>query len=143
MSKLTLAQASLIVDKAIEKGRALGLKPLAVVVLDDRGTVKAAKQEDGVSLKRFEIAYGKAYGGLGMGCSSRDIEKVATQRPTFAQSLMVAFEGRYVPAAGGVLIQAADGETIGAVGISGDKSDNDEACAFAGIAAAGLKYTGG
>jgi uncharacterized protein GlcG (DUF336 family) len=138
-----LAQASIIVDKAIEKGKVMKFKPLAVVVLDDRGTIKAAKQDDGVSLQRFEIAYGKAFGALGMGCSSRDLERVASQRPTFAQSLMVAFQGRYVPAAGGILIQNACGDVLGAVGISGDKSDNDEVCAFAGIAAAGFTHEAG
>jgi uncharacterized protein GlcG (DUF336 family) len=140
VTRLTLAQASAIVDKALEKGREMKFKPLAVVVLDDRGTVKAAKQEDGTSLQRFEISFGKAFGALGMGSSSRNLDRIATERPTFATSLMVAFHGRFIPGAGGVLIQDAAGEILGAVGISGDKADNDEICAFAGIEAAGLKH---
>ena len=138
MSQLTLAQASTIVDKALEKGRELGLHPLTVVVLDAGGQMKAMKREDGSSLLRPEIAGGKAWGTLGMGFGGREFARRAQANPVFLQALMVASGGRIVPAPGGVLIRDGAGEIIGAVGISGDTSDKDEACAIHGIRDAGL-----
>jgi uncharacterized protein GlcG (DUF336 family) len=134
----TLAQASTIIDKALEKGRELGLKPLTVVVLDAGGQLKAMKREDGSSLLRPEIAGGKAWGVLGMGFGGREFARRAAANPAFIQALTAASGGRIIPVPGGVLIRDADGEIVGAVGISGDTSENDEACAVCGIAAAGL-----
>jgi uncharacterized protein GlcG (DUF336 family) len=135
---LALAQASIIVDKALEKGRALGLKPLTVVALDAGGHLKAMKREDGSSLLRPEIAGGKAWGALGMGFGGREFARRASANPVFIQALSVASGGRVVPVAGGVLIRDAAGEILGAVGISGDTSENDEVCAVYGIGCAGL-----
>jgi len=136
---LTLAAASLIVDKALEKGRELKLKPLTVVVLDAGGHLKAAKREDGSSLLRPEIAGGKAWGVLGMGFGGREFARRAAANPAFVQALSVASGGRIVPVPGGVLIRDAQGEIAGAVGISGDTSENDETCATYAIGSAGLK----
>src|SRR5712692_9044847 len=137
MSALTLAQASTIVDKALEKGRELKLQPLTVVVLDAGGQLKAMKREDGSSLLRPEIATGKAWGTLGMGFGGREFARRTAGNPAFIQALTVASGGRIVPVPGGVLIRTAaggiPGEIIGAVGISGDTSDKDEACAVHGI----------
>ena len=109
------------------------------MVLDDGGNVKALKRQDGPGAAfRPQIAIGKAWGAVGMGVPSRTIEQRALDRPHFVNSLTAASGGRLVPVAGGVLIRDAGGEIIGAVGISGDTSDNDEACAIAGIEAAGL-----
>lgn len=139
MSKLTLNQASTIIDTALTKGRDLGLKPLTVVVLDDGGNLKAFKREDGPGAAlRPQIAYGKAFGAVGMGLASRLLEKRAMERPYFIDAVAGASGGRLVPAAGGVLIRDADNEIIGAVGISGDTSDNDAICGIAGIEAASL-----
>ena len=139
MSVLTLEQASTIVDQALRKGRDLGLQPLTVVVLDAGGHLKAMKREDRSSLLRPEIATGKAWGTLGMGFGGREFaRRVAGGGAAFIQALTVASGGRIVPAPGGVLIRDEAGEIIGAVGISGDTSDKDEACAVAGIQAAGL-----
>ena len=140
MSGLTLAQASTIVDKALEKGRELKLQPLTVVVLDAGGQLKAMKREDGSSLLRPEIATGKAWGTLGMGFGGREFaRRVAAGNTAFIQALTVMSGGKIVPVPGGVLIRAtAGGEIIGAVGISGDTSDQDETCAVYGIACAGL-----
>jgi uncharacterized protein GlcG (DUF336 family) len=135
---LTLAHASVIVDKALEKGRELGFKPLTVVVLDAGGHLKAMKREDGSSLLRPEIAGGKAWGALGMGFGGREFARRAAANPVFIQALSVASGGRVVPVPGGVLIRDATGEIAGAVGISGDTSENDETCAVYGIACAGL-----
>jgi len=139
---LTLPQATTIVQAALQKGRELGLAPLAVAVLDAGGHLKAFAREDGAGIVRPQIAIGKAWGALGMGLGSRTLAKrVAEQGPqqqAFFSALNAMSEGRVVPAAGGVLIKDGGGAVIGAVGISGDVSDKDEACALAGIAAAKL-----
>lgn len=137
MSGLTLAQASTIVDKALEHGHALKLKPLTVAVLDAGGHLVAFKREDGSGILRPQIAEGKAWGTLGMGFGGREFARRATSGPLFLTALMAASNGRVVPAPGGVLIRSG-GEIVGAVGISGDTSENDEACAVHGIGAAGL-----
>ncbi len=138
MSRLTLEQAAVIVDAALEKGAELGFKPLTVVVLDDGGNMKSMKRQDGAGPFRPQVALGKAWGAVGMGTPSRFIEKQAQDRPYFVNSLAAASGGRLVPVAGGVLIRDGEGAIIGSVGISGDTSDNDETCAIAGIKAAGL-----
>jgi uncharacterized protein GlcG (DUF336 family) len=138
MSDLSLQQASLIADKALERARALDLAPLTVVVLDAGGHMKAAKREDGSSLLRPEIALGKAWGVLGMGFGGRELARRAARAPQFFAALSELSQGRMVPVAGGVLIRTAEGAILGAVGISGDTSEKDEDCALHGIAAAGL-----
>jgi len=139
MSNVTLAQASIIVDKALEKGRDSKLQPLTVVVLDAGGHMVAMKREDRSGILRTEIAIGNAWGTLGMGFGGREFARRAAAGGVFLQALMAASDGRVVPAPGGVLIRNGGGDIIGSVGISGDTSDKDEACAVAGVAAAGLK----
>ncbi len=139
MDSVSLEAASAIVDQALAKGRAMKFKPLAVAVLDPRGCLKAYKAEDGTTLMRFDIAFGKAWGALGMGFGNRELARRGDSAPVFFNSLQVMSEGKIVPAAGGVLIRNEAGQVVGAVGISGDASDNDELCAIDGILAAGLK----
>ena len=138
MQSLSLDAASLIVDKSIEKGRELGFEPLTVAVLDAGGQLKAFKREDRSSLLRPERAMGKAWGVLGMGLGGRELARRAAKVPAFFNALSVMPGGRMVPVQGGVLIRSADGDILGAVGISGDNSENDETCAVHGIEAAGL-----
>ncbi len=138
MAKVTLAQADRIVDGALERGRELGCQPLTVAVLDDGGHLVAFKRQDGSSIMRQQIAFGKAWGALGVGKSSRGLEQMAKDRPHFISAAVAASEGRLVPVAGGVLAVGDDGVVVGAVGISGDTSDRDEDCVKAGIVAAGL-----
>jgi uncharacterized protein GlcG (DUF336 family) len=138
MARLSLTQAAAIVDAALKQARVMALAPLAVAVLDDGGHLKAFAREDGAGIMRPQIAIGKAWGALGMGFGSRAFARRAAENPAFFSALYAASEGRLLPAAGGVLIKDKAGEVIGAVGISGDTSDKDEACALAGIAAAGL-----
>jgi len=139
MGSVTLDQASTIVDAALAKAGELGLRPLTVAVLDDGGNLKMFKRQDGPGAAlRPHIAIGKAWGAVGMGVPSRALEQRALERPYFVNALVGASGGRLVPVAGGVLIRNGEGEIIGSVGISGDTSDNDEACAVAGIEAAGL-----
>mgnify|MGYP006189011649 CR=1 FL=1 len=138
MTSITIAQARQIVASALAHGNAEGMQPLAVLVLDAGGHTVAFEREDGASNLRFQVADGKAYGALGMGIGSRALFERAQQAPSFVQAVNGAFGGRFVPVPGGVLVRDADGALIGAVGISGDNSDNDEAAAVAGIEAAAL-----
>lgn len=133
MTTLPSATAAMIVDKALEVGRSEDLKPLTVVVLDAGGKMIAMRSEDGSGLARFDIAFGKGWGALGMGISSRQIQDFLSSRPSFQAAISVASEGRFIPVPGGVLIETAEGVTIGAVGISGDVSDKDEYCAILAI----------
>jgi uncharacterized protein GlcG (DUF336 family) len=138
---LTLVQATMIVEATLKKGRETGCAPLAVAVLDAGGHLKAFLREDGAGILRPQIALGKAWGALGMGFGSRSFaRRIAEQpgAPSFFNALAAMSEGRVVPVPGGVLIRDATREVIGAVGVTGDTSDKDEACALAGIASAGL-----
>jgi uncharacterized protein GlcG (DUF336 family) len=136
---VTLAQASIIVDVALKKAREMNLVPMTVAVLDAGGHLVAFKREDKSGILRYDIAYGKAWGALGMGFGSRTLFERAANTPQFFNALYAASGGRVVTNPGGVLIRGVGGDVIGAVGISGDTSDKDEACATAGIEAAGLK----
>tara|TARA_R110002020_G_scaffold6689_5_gene28386 strand:+ start:2193 stop:2624 length:432 start_codon:yes stop_codon:yes gene_type:complete len=143
MTDLTLAKALRIITAALAKGKELGLKPLAVVVLDAGGHVKAVQRQDGASMMRFEIASGKAYGALALGVGSRWLNAQAETRPHFLEGLSAVSGGKIVAIPGGVLIRDRKGAIIGAVGITGDTSDNDEIAAIAGIEAAGFAADGG
>jgi len=138
MTRISLDQAQTIVAGALNEGRSLGLKPLSVVVLDAGGHMVAFAREDNSSNLRPQIATAKASGALALGVSSRAIGDMAIERPTFINAAAGLNPAGIVPAAGGVLVRNAAGELIGAVGVTGDTSDNDEAAALAGIKAAGL-----
>ena len=138
MQGLSLDVASQIVDKALEKRREMGFVPLTVAVLDAGGQLKVLKREDHSSLLRPEIAFGKAWGVLGMGFGGRELARRAAKAPVFFSALSDMSGGRMVPNPGGVLIRSAEGEILGSVGISGDTSENDEICAVYGIKSVGL-----
>jgi uncharacterized protein GlcG (DUF336 family) len=142
LNKISLAQANTIIAAAFEKGEELGLKPLTIAVLDPGGHLIAFARSDKASIMRPQIAMGKAGGALALGVSSRTIGTMAADRPTFIASLGPIAQQGVVPAAGGVIVVDDKGEPLGAVGITGDTSDNDELCALAGIAAAGLTAQG-
>lgn len=143
MSELTLQQAQTIATATLKAAREKSFKPLAVVVYDQRGALRALLAEDGTSLKRAEIAMGKAYGALALGVGSRALHKMAADRPYFVAAATHAVGGQLVPVPGGVLIKDGQGRLLGAVGVSGDTSDNDEIAAAAGIEAAGLTFDAG
>jgi len=126
VTDLTLGQAQKIVNEALAFARAQNLKPMAFVVLDARGALRAAASEDGASIARWKVANGKASGALALGVSSRRLGAMAVERPHFLAS-MSSIVDAIVPVAGGVLIRDASGALIGAAGASGDTSDNDEA----------------
>ncbi len=138
MTTITLRKARTIISKALAKGGEAGMKPLAVCVLDAGGHLKAFERQDGASNGRFDIARGKAGGALEMGLGSRALHQRAEQQSYFLLAVGRIFDGGLVPVPGGVLVRDRKGELIGAVGISGDNSDNDEAAAIAGIEAAGF-----
>src|SRR5262245_46498084 len=135
---LKLAQANAIIEAARAEARNQNLAPLAVAVLDAGGHLVAFQREDGAGLVRFDIAYGKAWGSLGMGFGTRELTERAAKFPTFFLALSATSQGRMIPSPGGILIVNNSQEVVGAVGISGDAGDNDEACALAGIKAVGL-----
>lgn len=138
MSRISLAQANSIIATAFEKAGELGLKPLSVAVLDPGGHMIAFQRQDGTSTLRQKIACGKAAGALALGMSSRKIRDMAVNWPAFVGSLGQISPQGVIPAVGGVIVVDAEGTPLGAVGVTGDTGDNDEACALAGIAAAGL-----
>lgn len=143
MTDLTLAAAQTIVETALAHARANNYNPIGVVVVDARGSLKASGVEDGTSLMRWKVAFGKAYGSIAWGAGSKKIEKMAADRPNFFAGVAHLADGGILPVGGGVLIRDAQNHIIGAVGISGDTSDNDEAAAVAGIKAAGHAADGG
>jgi uncharacterized protein GlcG (DUF336 family) len=132
---LDLTSARQLIDTALAKGRELKLKPLAVAVLDARGCMIAFAAEGGTSLLREQIARSKASGALALGLGTRALFKRAQEQPFFIDAVNSLAKGELIPVPGGVLIRDSAGVLLGAVGISGDTSDNDEACALAGIAA--------
>ncbi|MEP1441658.1 MAG: heme-binding protein [Hyphomicrobiales bacterium] len=137
MGNVTLAQANKIIEAALAKGDEMGLKPLTVAVLDAGGHLKALARADGASMMRPEVAAGKAYGCIALGVGGRWLNQNGIDRPHFMDGVVAASGGKIIPVPGGVLIRDG-GAVIGAVGITGDTSDNDEAAAVAGIEAAGL-----
>lgn len=138
LQTLTLEAAQHIITGALAHARSAQMAPLAVSVLDIRGALKAYGAEDATSLYRFDISRGKAQGALGMGFGGREIERRYGVAPGFVASVGMLTEGNMVPVPGGVLVRDAQGQLLGAVGISGDTSHNDEFAAVAGIEAAGL-----
>jgi|TARA_R110002072_G_scaffold38138_24_gene110590 uncharacterized protein GlcG (DUF336 family) len=136
---LTLSQANKIIESALAKAADLGLNPLTVAVLDAGGHLIALARQDGASPLRPKVAQGKANGAVALGMSSRKLFERAEQQPYFVQSLNGLADGNLVPVPGGVLVRDPAGRVMGAVGITGDSSDNDEICAVAGIEAVGLQ----
>lgn len=138
MSILALQQANAIIGAALNKAREAGYPPMAIVVLDAAGHLKAFASEDGASMLRFDIARAKAWGAVGMGVSSRALAERAKQNPNFFVSLAATAEGKFLAQPGAVVIKNAQGRVIGAVGASGGTGDEDELICEAGIDAAGL-----
>ena len=136
--RISLEKANTIITTAFAKGKEAGMKPLSCVVVDAGGHVIAFQRQDGTSFLRLDIARGKAAGALALGVNSRKIGDMAAERPSFVASLAHLAPGGLLPVAGGVIVLGPDKLPIGAVGVSGATSDNDEVAALAGIAAAGL-----
>jgi uncharacterized protein GlcG (DUF336 family) len=139
MSALTLEQANRVIDAILRRAAEINCRPLSVIVVEPGCKVKAFQKEDGSSMIRFEMAYGKAYAALALGRSSRLVRVRAEERPIFMRYLMSASGEQIFPEGGGLQIRNLDGEVIGAVGVTGETEDRDEELAAHGIYAAGLK----
>jgi uncharacterized protein GlcG (DUF336 family) len=135
---VSLAQASRIVEEALALARAKNMRPMTIAVVDAGGDLVAFKREDHTGIRRFDIAFGKAFGALVMNRPSRTLGEMGARDPLFLQSLMASTGGKLIPTPGGVLIKDASGLIIGAVGSSGDEVDADEAVAILAVRAAGL-----
>lgn len=138
MTKLTYDIALQIAQSALEKGADLGLKPLSVVVLDDRASMRICLNQDGTAIHRHRVAHGKANAAMSLGMGSRALGARAEAQAYFVDAVGRMMDGDFIPVPGGVLIRDSHGTLLGAVGISGDTSDNDEAAAVAAIEAAGF-----
>ena len=139
MSVLTLEQANRIIAAVLKRGAEVDCRPLSVIVVEPGCKVKAFQKEDGSSMIRFEMAFGKAYAALAMGRSSKLVKVRAEEKPIFMRYLQSATGDQIFPEGGGLQIRNAEGEVIGAVGVTGDTDDRDEELAACGIRAAGLK----
>ncbi|KNG93982.1 GlcG/HbpS family heme-binding protein [Pseudaestuariivita atlantica] len=142
MPEISLRRARSIIRKTLEAGRERDLKPLSVVVLDTGGHVKAFEREDGAAPGRFAIAEGKAYGAVMLGMSGTAQMQRAEAQAYFMAAVNGAYQGKVIPVPGGVLVRDAKGAIVGAVGVTGDTSDNDLAAAIAGIEGTGLTADG-
>ena len=138
--RVTLDQANRIIGAALARSNEAGFKPMAVVVLDDAGTIKAVQRQDGASMLRVEIATGKAWAAIGMGVASRVLTQRAKDLPAFFGAVAAAAQQRFIPQTGAVLITDEGGRVLGAAGASGGTGDEDEQIVIAGIAAAGLRH---
>jgi uncharacterized protein GlcG (DUF336 family) len=139
MTALTLDQANRIMAAILQRGAELACRPLSVIVVEPGCKVKAFQKEDGSSMSRFEMAYGKAYAALALGRSSRLVRVRTEEKPIFMKYLIAASGEQIFPEGGGMLIRDGQGEVIGAVGVTGDTEERDEELAVHGIRAAGLK----
>jgi uncharacterized protein GlcG (DUF336 family) len=135
---LTLAQANSIIAGAFASAADVGVPPLAVVVLDSGGSILSAQRQDGASMFRLDVAFGKAWGAVAMGVSSRTLAERASGNPNFFAGLAVTANGRLLAQPGAVLVRDADGAIVGAVGASGGTGDEDEACCTSGVTRIGL-----
>jgi uncharacterized protein GlcG (DUF336 family) len=142
MSTLTLEQANRVIEAILRRAAEINCRPLSVIVVEPGCKVKAFQKEDGSSMIRFEMAYGKAYAALALGRSSRLVRVRAEERPIFMRYLMSASGEQIFPEGGGLQIRNLDGDVIGAVGVTGETEDRDEELAAHGIHAAGLKTDG-
>jgi uncharacterized protein GlcG (DUF336 family) len=136
---LTLAQANRIIEAILARGAELDCRPLAVIVVEPGCKVKAFQKEDGASMIRFEMAFGKAYAALALGRSSKLVRIRNEEKPAFMRYLVAASGEQLFPEGGGMLIRDDAGEVVGAVGVTGDTEDRDEELAVHGIRAADLK----
>jgi uncharacterized protein GlcG (DUF336 family) len=139
MSAITLDQANRIITAILQRGAEVDCRPLSVIVVEPGCVVKAFQKEDGSSMIRFEMAFGKAYAALAMGRSSKLVRIRAEEKPIFMDYLISASREQMFPEGGGLQIRDAAGEVIGAVGVTGDTEDRDEELAAHGIHSAGLK----
>ena len=139
MAAITLEKANCIIEAVLRRAAEINCRPISVIVVEPGCKVKAFQKEDGSSMIRFEMAFGKAYAALALGRSSRLVRERAVERPVFMRYLMSATDEQIFAEGGGLQIRSPEGEVIGAVGVTGETEDRDEELALHGIHAAGLK----
>lgn len=139
MRAITLEEAVNVVNETFAEAKRRNAYPLTAVLLDAGGHVKVAMKQDGASLLRFEVSYGKAFAALAMGRQSRLVLQKAKEKPLFMQTFLDLATGPMFLEGGGQLIRDEDGEVIGAIATTGDTNEVDDLCAIAGIRAAGFK----
>lgn len=139
MRAITMDQSLAIMLNCFKEAERIEAYPLAAIVLDAGGRVKAFLKQDGASLMRFEIARGKAFGALALNRSSRQVLQKAREKPAFMDTMRALADGPIFLEAGGQLIRDETGEVIGALGVTGDVNEVDDLCAIAGIRAVGFK----
>ena len=139
MAAITLEKANRIIEAVLRRAAEINCRPISVIVVEPGCKVKAFQKEDGSSMVRFEMAFGKAYAALALGRSSRLVRERAVERPIFMRYLLSATDEQIFPEGGGLQIRSPEGEVIGAVGVTGETEDRDEELALHGIHAAGLK----
>ncbi len=127
-----------LASATLRHARDLGMKPLAAAVLDSAGHPLAVLRDEQASFLRPQIATGKARGCLGLGFGGRELARRAQAMPAFFDAINSLTDGEVIPVAGGILLRDAEGRVLGAIGVSGDTSDNDERCALLAIEALGL-----
>ena len=139
MRAITLDQAMKIINATFAEAKRRNAYPLTAVLLDAGGRMKAMMKQDGASLLRFEVAYGKAYAALALGRSSRMALQKAKDKPLFMQNFLELADGPMFLESGGQQIRDKDGEVIGALATTGDTGEVDDLCVIAGIRACGFK----
>jgi uncharacterized protein GlcG (DUF336 family) len=139
MRGLSLNEANTIIAKTFAAAKKHKCRPMSAIVLDAGGRVKAFQKEDGASMLRFEVCYGKAYASLALGRPSKLVLQKAREKPQFMQSIENLADYPLFLEGGGQPIRDKSGEVVGAVGVTGDVNEMDDICAIAGIHAAGLR----
>lgn len=138
MAVISISKARSIIKKVMSHGKEQDMKPLSVIVLDAGGNVIAFERSDGASPGRFAIAHGKAYGSVMLGMSGTAQMQRAESQAYFMAAVNGVFGGQVIPVPGGVLVKDKNNEIIGAVGVTGDTSDNDALAAVTAIEDCGL-----
>lgn len=138
MADISLTKSRKLIATIFKTGVEMGLKPLSVIVLDAGGNVKAFERQDGAAPGRFAIAQGKAYGTIMLGMGGTAQMARAEAQAYFMEAVNGAYGGKVIPVPGGVLLKNPKGDIVGAVGVTGDTSDNDLVAAMVGIEAVSL-----
>ena len=139
MRALSLEQANTIIAATFATAKKERCRPMSAIVLDAGGRVKAFQKQDGASMLRFEVCYGKAYASLALGRPSKLVLQKANEKPLFMQGIENLADYPLFLEGGGQLIRDEAGEVMGAIGVTGDANEMDDICAIAGIHAVGLR----
>lgn len=130
---LTLDEAKRMLAAGEKKALEMGI-PMAISVVDAAGNQVALSRQDGCRFMAPAVATGKAFAAAAFRRPSGTLHEIAVSNPGFLSGVISIHQGRMVPAKGAVPVER-DGQTIGAVGVSGGSADEDEEIAYVAIAA--------